>query len=318
MARPFRFIAPMPLLDQPVGHWRDAVRRIEDLGFSTVSISDHFTRGWVMEPMAALLAAADATKNLRVLTLVLGNDYRHPVLLHKAAATIDVFSEGRIELGLGTGWLASEYAAAGLQFDPPPTRVARLAESVRVVKGLFGPEALTFEGAYYQVRQLDGLPKPVQQPHPPILVGGGSRRVLEMAAREADIVSVHCSLGEGALGPAAAADLAAERVATKVGWVRAAAAAAGRPDYELELQFSIYMCRITGTVGHGAEAASSFAGLLQADPRLVAESPAVLCGTVSQCVELLQERRERYGFSYIKFSADVDQVAPIVARLAGT
>src|ERR1051326_6303402 len=207
MAHPFRFIAPMPSLDQPVGRWRDAVRRIEDLGFSTVSVSDHFTQGWVMEPRVALRAAAEASQHLRVLSLVLANDYRHPVLLHKTAATIDVFSEGRLELGLGSGWLASEYAAAGIPFDAPAVRIARLEESIKILKGLFAAQPLSFEGAHYRLHQVDGLPKPVQRPHPPLLIGGGGRRVLELAAREADIVSVHCNLAEGAHGPAAAADL---------------------------------------------------------------------------------------------------------------
>ncbi|MBV9328792.1 MAG: TIGR03621 family F420-dependent LLM class oxidoreductase [Chloroflexi bacterium] len=317
MARPFRFIAPVPPLNQPVARWRDALQRIEDLGFSSVSISDHFTRGWVMEPTVAMLAAAEATRHLRVLSLVLANDYRHPVLLHKAAATIDVFSEGRLELGLGTGWLASEYAAAGFPFDAPGERVARLEESIHVLKGLFGSDAFSFEGAHYRIQHLDGLPKPVQQPHPPLLIGGGSRRVLELAAREADIVSVHGSLREGELGPAAATDLAGDRVAAKVSWVRAAAERANRLD-DIELQFSVYMCHVTDSVSQRAAATSSFAGLLEADPRLLAESPAVLCGSVEQCVDLLQERRERYGFSYLKLSADVQAVAPIVARLTGT
>jgi probable F420-dependent oxidoreductase len=318
MVRPFRFIAPVPSLDQPVRCWRDAVRRIEDLGFSSLSVSDHFTRGWRMEATAALLAAAEASERLRVLSLVLANDYRHPVLLHKTAATIDVFSEGRLELGLGTGWLANEYAAAGIPFDPPATRVARLEESIHVLKGLFAPAPLSFEGVHYRIHQLDGLPKPVQQPHPPLLVGGGSRRVLELAAREADIVSVHCALREGVLGPAAAADLGADRVAAKVGWVRSAAERAGRSRDEFELQFSVYLCQVTDSSSPTSPPGSSFAGLLEADPELIASSPAVLWGTVDQCVDLLQERRERYGFSYLKLSADVDMVAPIVARLAGS
>jgi alkanesulfonate monooxygenase SsuD/methylene tetrahydromethanopterin reductase-like flavin-dependent oxidoreductase (luciferase family) len=196
--------------------------------------------------------------------------------------------------------------------------VSRLEESIHILKGLFASEPFSFEGAHYSVRQLDGLPKSIQVPHPPLLVGGGSRRVLELAGREADIVSVHCALREGVLGPAAAADLAADRVAEKVDWVRQASGRSGRSWEDVELQFSVYMCHVTDSTKQATAHRSSFAGLLEADANLIADSPAVLCGTVGECVDLLQERRERFGFSYIKLSADVQNVAPIVARLAGT
>jgi probable F420-dependent oxidoreductase len=308
----------MPRLEGSVRAWRDAVRRIESLGFDSVAVSDHLTRGWVMEPTAAMLAAAEATERLRVLSLVLGNDFRHPVLLHKTAAMIDVLSDGRLELGLGAGWLRDDYEASGIAYDAPAVRLARLEESLQVVKGLFGPEPLTFRGEHYAIEALDGLPKPVQTPHPPLLVGGGGKRVLRLAAHEADIVSVHCNLRRGELDEGAASDLAAERVDEKVGWVRAAADEAGRSIDELELQFTVYLCRVTDAPSAADAGASSFAGLLAADPSLAEDSPAVLIGSVEQCIERLQERRERYGFSYLKLGNDLDNVAPIVARLAGT
>jgi probable F420-dependent oxidoreductase len=316
--RPFRFIAPMPRLEGSAREWRDSLRRIESLGFDTVGVSDHLTRGWVMEATAALLAAAEATERLRVLSLVLGNDFRHPVVLHKTAAMIDVLSDGRLELGLGAGWMRSDYDASGIAYDPPAVRLARLEESLRVIKGLFGPEPLTFRGDHYTIDALEGLPKPVQAPHPPLLVGGGGKRVLGLAAREADIVSVHCNLRRGELDEGAASDLSAERVEEKVGWVRAAAEEAGRSIDELELQFTTYLCHVTDAPSSEGATGSSFAGLLAADPELLERSPAVLIGTVDECVERLRERRERYGFSYLKLGGDVDNVAPIVARLAGT
>jgi probable F420-dependent oxidoreductase len=318
MSRPFRFIAPMPRLEGSPRGWRDAVRRVEALGFATVSVSDHLTRGWVMEPTAAMLAAAEATERLRVLSLVLGNDFRHPAVLHKTAATIDLLSEGRLELGLGAGWMRSDYDATGVPYDPPKVRLERLEESLRVIKGLFGPEPLTFHGSHYRITELDGLPKPVQAPHPPLLVGGGGRRVLGIAAREADVVGVHCNLRRGELDEEAAADLAAERVEEKVGWVREAAREAGRSPDELELQFSTYLCRITDAPRSAQASVSSFARLLEADPDLVARSPAVLVGSVEECAEKLRERRERYGLSYLNLGGDVENVAPLVARLAGT
>jgi probable F420-dependent oxidoreductase len=317
MRRPFRFIAPMPRLEGSPRRWRDAVRRIEALGFATVSISDHLTRGWVMEPTAAMTAAAEATERLRVLSLVLGNDFRHPVVLHKTAATIDLLSEGRLELGLGAGWMRSDYEATGVPYDPPKVRLERLEESVRVIKGLFGPEPLTFHGSHYRITGLDGLPKPVQRPHPPLLVGGGGRRVLGIAAREADVVGVHCNLRRGELDRDAAADLAAERVEEKVGWVREAAIEAGRSPEQLELQFSTYLCRITDAPRSAQASVSTFAEYLAGDPDLVARSPAVLVGSVEECAERLEERRERFGLSYLNLGGDVENVAPLVARLAG-
>jgi probable F420-dependent oxidoreductase len=314
--RPFRFLAPMPRLDQPAGRWRDAVRRIEDLGFATVSISDHFTRGWVMEPVVAMTAAAAATDRLRVLSLVLGNDYRHPVLVHKAMATLDVLSEGRVEIGLGAGWMRSDYQAAGLPYDEPAARIERLEESVVVLKGLFGPGPLTFDGAHYRIDGLDGLPKPVQRPHPPLLVGGGGCRVLSVAGRHADIVSVNPSLRDGVVTAELLEDATAERIDQKVGWVREAAAAAGRRPDEVELQLNLLVCQVTGGAGQASRAVSSLAG--GADPGLLEKSPAVLHGSVAQCVEALQERRERFGISYVNLGGEVEAAAPIVARLAGT
>jgi probable F420-dependent oxidoreductase len=314
--RPFRFMAPMPRLDQPPGRWCDAVRRIEDLGFATVSISDHFTRGWVMEPLVAMTAAAAATERLRVLSLVLGNDYRHPVLVHKAMATLDVLSEGRVEIGLGAGWMRSDYQAAGIPYAKPAARIERLEESVVLLKGLFGSEPLTFTGAHYRIDGLDGLPKPVQRPHPPLLVGGGGRRVLSVAGRHADIVSVNPSLREGVVTAELLEDATAERIDQKVAWVREAAAAVGRWPEEVELQLNLLVCQVTSRNGPVSRAVSSLAG--GADPTLLEKSPAILAGSVAQCVEALQERRERFGISYVNLGVDVEAVAPIVARLAGT
>ncbi|HEX5940451.1 MAG TPA: LLM class flavin-dependent oxidoreductase, partial [Dehalococcoidia bacterium] len=204
MARPFRFSARMPELKGDTANWRDSLKQIEDAGFSTVAVPDHFTQGSVWEPFVTLMAAAGATSTLRLLPLVAGNDYRHPVMLHKAAASLEALSDGRLELGIGAGWMISDYEAAGMPYDEPGVRVSRFEESVQIVKGLFAEEPLTYEGRYYKITALDGLPKPVQKPHPPILIGGGGKRVLSIAAREADIISVNANLKDGAVGPGAA------------------------------------------------------------------------------------------------------------------
>ena len=316
MAQPFRFVASMPRLDQPPDRWREALQRIEDLGFAAVSVSDHFTRGWVMEPIVALMAAADATRDLRVQSLVLNNDLRHPVMLHKALATIDVLSGGRLEVGLGAGWMLSDYTAAGLPCDPPATRVARLEESVRIVKGLFAASPLSFAGHHYRIEALDGLPKSAQRPHPPLLLGGGGRKMLELAAREADIVSVYPNLRSGlSYSPE---ELSPERMAVKIGWVTAAAAAAGRSMEEIELHLSLFVCHVSESQSSARSNLSSHAAALQADPLLLERSPAVLSGTTEQCVEAILERRETYGFSCFHVGSEVEATAKVVARLAGT
>jgi probable F420-dependent oxidoreductase len=303
----------MPRLTGSVAAWRAELRRIEDLGYSAVAISDHFTRGWVMDPIVAMTAATEATTTLRVLSLVLGNDYRHPVMLHKSLATLDVLSGGRVEVGLGAGWMPSDYAAAGIPFDPAGVRIDRLAEAVDVLKGLFAPQPLTYHGKHYQISGLDGLPKPVQAPHPPLLIGGGSRRVLELAGTVADIVGINASMRSGAGPGSAVLDLTGERVAAKLSTVRAAAAAAGRDPAALRYQISILSLRVDG----GTPWVSSLAADVT-DPAVLAASPAVLHGSVEQCVETLQRRREEFGLDYIQFGGDPVAAAPIVARLAGT
>jgi probable F420-dependent oxidoreductase len=297
---------------------RDDLARIEDIGFDSVAVSEHLSLGWWMEPLTCLMVAAQANARLRLLTLVLSNDFRHPVILHKMAASLDVLSGGRLELGLGAGWLAQDYAAAGVQFDTSLVRIARLREAVRVLKGLFGPSPYSMQGEHYQIRDLNGQPKSAQKPHPPLLIGGGGRTVLSLAAAEADIIGIHCNLRSATLASAAAADLGLERISDKVEWVRRAAAAAGRSMEALELQLSIYLCEVTDSASSAQATTSVFSDLIRAEPRLVETSPAVLVGSVEQCIDALCERRERFGFSYIKLGGDVAAVAPIVSRLAGT
>jgi probable F420-dependent oxidoreductase len=308
----------MPSIAQPPSQFRDALARIEEIGFDSVAVSEHLSLGWRMEPFTALLLAAQANSRLRLLTLVLSNDFRHPAILHKLAASVDMVSGGRLELGLGAGWMSDDYAATGLRFDASSVRIARLGESIRVLKGLFGPEPCSFDGQYYKISCLDGQPKPVQKPHPPFLIGGGGRKVLSLAAAEADIVGIHCNLGSAALGQSAVGDLALDRISEKVDWVRRQALGAGRSLDSLELQLSIYLCHVTSSASTAHGATSVFSDLIRADPKLVESSPAVLIGSVQQCIDTLRERRERLGISYIKLGGNLDALAPIVSRLAGT
>lgn len=316
VVRPFRFIASMPILSLPVPAWQARLHRIEALGFSTVAISDHFTRGWAMDPLVTLAAAAASTQTLRLLTLVLANDYRHPVFVHKAAATIDVLSEGRLELGIGAGWMRSEYEAAGLHYDPPKTRRERLEEAVAVIKGLFGPEPFDFAGRHYEITGLDGLPKPLQKPHPPIAVGGGGPRMLALAGRIADIAGVNANLGRGTLDVHPVLDMCPERMAEKVGFVRDGARSAGRDPADVELELSLLLCRVVASGSDTEEVLDRTATSWGVPIAAIESSPAVLVGTVDRCAELLEERRERYGFSYVHVGSDVENAAPLVARLA--
>jgi probable F420-dependent oxidoreductase len=299
----------MPKLDQSVDRWRDALRRIEDLGFSTVSVSDHFTQGWVMEPTIAMALAAEATSSLRVLSLVLGNDYRHPVMVHKAMATLDVLSKGRVEVGLGAGWLLSDYRAADIPYDSAGVRVERLEESLQV---------LNFSGKHYRITALEGLPKPLQRPRPPLLVGGGRRRILSVAGRHADIIGINPSLQHGVVSAEAILDMTPERVAQKVGWATEAAETAGRSATDIEYQASMLICRVESSAGPAEAAVSSLAARADVDPDVLARSPVALAGSVQQCIERLLENRERFGISYVNLGGNVDAVGPIVQRLAGS
>jgi len=285
--RPFRFTISMP----PLGpDWRDQLHRIEDLGFSSVSISDHITGGWQMEPIVAMTVAAETTTRLRVLAMVFCNDFRHPVLLHRSMANLDVFSGGRVEVGLGAGWKEADYRALGLPFDTPVQRITRLAQSIEVIKDLFA----------------DGVPRPVQQPHPPLLVGGGGPRILELAGRTADIVGLSPRLPGEHVTP--------ELLRHKVGWVRAAADAAGRPPEALELQQSIVDVRLTH---HGAEHRWSSSLARTIPPDALAASPYALHGDLSACVDTLVRRRAEYGISYLHLGGNLAAAALIVEQLAG-
>lgn len=319
MARPFRFLAQLPQQPQALSAWRDQIRRIEDLGFSTVAVSDHFTQGSTIEPVVAMSVAASVTSRLRVLCLVFGNDYRHPVLVHRSMALLDVLSEGRVEVGLGAGWMRTDYEAASIPYDPPGLRISRLQEAITIVKGLFGEAPFSFSGTHYSITALDGVPKPVQQPHPPLVIGGGGRRVLGIAAREAEVVSVTVTSTGGEVRPEQVArEMSAEGVAAKIGWVRAAAETAGRLPEDLEIHLGM-VCTLTDSAEQARAAIDTIAKTYSADPAAVEKSPAVLVGTLDQCVETLQERRERFGISYISFVfSEPGAVAPLVARLAGT
>jgi probable F420-dependent oxidoreductase len=298
--------------------WGTTARQAEQLGYSTLFIRDHFIPdpfGDQFAPMIALMAAADATRTLRVGSLVLDNDYRHPVVLAKEAATLDVLSHGRFELGLGAGWAKAEYQQAGISFDAPGIRVGRLEEAVHVIKGLFASEPLTFSGTHYHIDQLNGYPKPIQRPHPPILIGATGKRMLAIAAREANTIGIlnsDYSTGVEIDDPLKRSPAA---VAEKVQWIRQAA---GERFDHVELNMVIAPI-LTSDRRQGAEQCARQHGWNTIRPENVLEMPSIFIGSVEQISEQMDERRERFGFSYyIVSDADVETFAPIVARLAGS
>ena len=309
MPRKFRF--GIQTSRAPTGEaWTDKARKIEDLGFSTLFMPDHFEDQFA--PMPALMAVAGATTSLRVGTLVFDNDYRHPLVLAKELATLDVLSGGRLEVGIGAGWMRSDYDQSGIAHDPPGVRIDRLRESLTILKGLFADEPFSFSGRHYHVQNHNGTPKPAQRPHPPILIGGGGKRVLRLAAREADIVGVNFSLAEGVVNPTVAQTGSAAATAEKIGWIREGA---GPRFEELELNVTVF---VTAVTEDRAAFAERIAGGFALTPAEVLESPHVLVGSVDQIVDDLQRRREEFGFSYVVFSGDLyEQTAPIVKRLAG-
>ena len=317
MKRPFRFVTPLPVLQPPISAWGDSLRRIEDMGFSAVSVSDHLIGGWSMEPLAALGAAAALTSRLRLMTLVVNSDLRHPALLHKSALTVDRASEGRLELGLGAGWLADEYRALGVPFDPPAERVARFAETVQILKRLFAGERVVFRGQHHVIDGLDGAPMPVQRPHPPILLAGGSRSIVELAGSQADIAGVAPVIRADGRNDVRLEELRPDRVERKLGWLREAARTAGRQADVVELQLNPIATLLEKQPPLTESWMRDLEGDILSDPLLAMNSPYVLVGSVDQWCDRLIEIRERFGFSCIRLPGDAAATRPIVERLAG-
>jgi probable F420-dependent oxidoreductase len=311
--RKFRFAAQLSKApDGTARSWAEQARKAEDLGYSALLMPDHF--GDQLAPVPALAAVAGATSTLRMGSLVFGNDYRHPLVLAKEAATLDVLSEGRFELSLGAGWMRTDYDESGIAYDPPRTRVDRFEEAVAVLTGLLrSPEPFTFDGEYYHVHEHTLLPRPVQQPGPPLIIGGGGKRILSFAARHADIVSINVNLRDGTGGPETAPNATPERTREKIGWVKEAA---GERFDSLELNSLIGFVMITDDASGIVEAMAPHFGI---DAKDALHIPLALIGTLDEMAEELRWRREEYGISYWSIEADSwEQLAPVVSELTGT
>jgi len=292
-----------------------AARKAEAQGYSSMLIPDHLLPVWSALP--ALLAAAMATKRLRVGTFVLNNDLRHPAILAKDASTVDVLTDGRLELGIGAGWNKPEYDAAGYRWDSAGVRIDRLVESVAILKGLWAGGPFTFSGRHYQVTNLENHPVPAQKPHPPLMVGGGGKRLLTFAGAEADIIG----LAPRATNPINPSTFLLPATREKVDWVREAA---GERFVELELNTYPSLGEVTVTSKAKALARALSDRLVARfggqpiDPDDLLDSPHFWAGTRRQLAEKVRRLNREMGINYFMISGDLDAFAPVVEELTGT
>ena len=322
MTRPFRFGLQSFNTTSPQD-WRDQARHAEALGFSTFSVADHVigpgpalaaTNHPVQDIAAipAMVVAIEATSTISIGSRVFCTDYRQPVMFAKELATLAYFAEGRLEIGLGAGWLQGEYEAMGVPWDPAGVRIDRMEETLAVIRAHFADGEVDVDGTHVHATGFVGVPK-VPTGLPPIMIGGGAPRVLGIAGREADIVSLNFDNSSGKIGPAGVGSSTAELTAQKIDWIRAGA---GDRFDDLELEIAGYFTVVTDD---REDMLSKMAPMFGLEPAVFAEHPHALIGSVESICDQLVERRETYGISYITFAGRmVDAVAPIVERLAGT
>jgi probable F420-dependent oxidoreductase len=304
---PFRFAVQQASAGS-AEEWAALARRAESLGYDLLVMPDHL--GHQLSPFAALAAVASATTRLRIGAFVFANDYRHPLMLAREAATLDVLSGGRFELGLGAGWMTSDYRELGMAYDPAPRRVDRLEEAVPIVKRLLAGETVTHHGEHYQMdRASAGVPT-VQKPRPPLAIGGGGPRMLRLAAREADIVGLIPGFSER--GWHLFGQATEKATAEKIGRIREAAG-----DRFEQLEINVWTAS-AGLVGKGNSILGSAAAATMGAATAVYGSPYVLYGTLGAVRERLLRRREELGVSYYTIpSRSMESMAPLVEALAG-
>jgi len=315
MQKPFRFGVQLSSL--PAVDWVQRLRRIEALGYASIFWPDHFGTQW--EPVAALAAAAAVTQRLAVGSLVYDVDYRHPVVLAKSAATIHLLSGGRHEFGIGAGWMETDYREAGMPYDRVGVRIERLDEALQVILSMWQNERTSFDGRHYRIRGIAQAAELPQGSRPRILIGGGGRRLLGLAGRYADIIGINPAIPAGRVLPETPADLAPERVREKVGWVREAAAKAGRDPEALEFSSLSFVVAISDDPKPLREALARSSGMSVEE---VADAPLFLTGSASEIRERLLRRREETGISYVVIQGRDEAVLErfaeaVVAPLSG-
>jgi probable F420-dependent oxidoreductase len=322
MSKPFRF-GLQAYAPNSGKEWRELARKAEASGFSSFHLADHIigpgpaltATGHPVQTVAAIPAmavAAEATSTIKVGCRVLCVDYRNPVMLAKEVATLDFFSEGRLELGLGAGWLQGEYEAIGVPFDRAGVRIDRFEEVIALLRASFADGELNIDTPHVHAVGFEAVPKPFTKSGPPIMIGGGAKRILTIAGREADIVSLNFNNSSGKLGAAGIGSSTAELTDQKIQWIKDGAGA--RFD-EIEIEIAAYFTIVTPD-GEGTRA--KMAPMFGMTPEVFAEHPNALIGSVDEICDRIVERRERFGISYVSFGASViDAVIPVVERLAG-
>lgn len=320
MTNPFRF--GLQTFNAESGKaWAEKARKAEALGYSAFHLADHLLgpgpalarTNHPEQNVAAIPAmayAAAVTSTIKIGCRVFCIDYHNPLVLTKSALTIDLLSDGRLEFGLGAGWLQDEYAAIGLAFDPPGVRIDRLADVVEGVKAFRAGGMLDVNNKTLHWREFEGVPQPVGRV--PIMIGGGSPRVLRLAGREADIVSLNFNNRAGVIGPDGVVMSSKEETQRKLGWVREGA---GDRFDALEIEIGAYF---TFVMDNPEPVLHGMAGSFGMTPEQMREHPHALFGSVDTVCEELQRRRELHGISYVTVGETaMDAFAPVVARLAG-
>jgi probable F420-dependent oxidoreductase len=304
--RPFRFA--VYAFSAPSGEaWAGFARRAEELGYDTLLVPDHLSRQ--LSPIAALSAAAAVTSRLRIGPYVFANDFRHPLIMAREAATLDVLSGGRLELGLGAGWRRSDYRQLGYAYAAPGRRVDRLVEALGIVKRLLAGETVTHRGEHYTLEGARIAPMPVQRPVP-LHIGAGGPRMLRLAAREADIVGLIPQFTRG--GIPRLTDATEGALARKVALLRAAAG-----DRFSALELSVY-CADAGMVGSGHSLLGSVGSAAKHAVVAPVGSPYLLYGTLGALRDRLERRREALGISHYAIPHHaLESMAPLVESLAG-
>ena len=322
MTKPFRF-AVQSFNAQSAKEWKDRARAVEDLGYSALHLADHLLgRGPALTKtnhplqnlaaVAAIATAAAVTTRLKVGCRVFCVDYRPAIVLIKEAMTLDLLSDGRLEFGLGAGWLEEEYHATGIRFDNPGARISRLEHVIEAYRAFASNGTMHIANDTVKWRDFEGAPRPIQKPHPPLMIGGGAPRILKLAGREASIVSLNFNNRAGVIGPDGIRSSSAEETDHKIAWIREGAGA--RFD-TLELEVGAYFTTVTPNARTALTQLAQTLGLTEAQ---VSEHPHALIGSIDGIAETLLGRRERFGISYVTVpDAAMAAFAPIVAKLAG-
>jgi probable F420-dependent oxidoreductase len=303
--RPFRFAVGAPFAIPTRKSLVDHARFAERAGFSISTFPDHFFLP--LSPLVALIAAAEATERIRVGPLMLANGLRHPAVLAKELASVDLLTSGRLEVGIGAGWIADDFAAIGVEMETPQTRIRRLSEAVDILKGIWGSDRFAYDGDMYRVAESPCLPRPTQPGGPPLLIGGGGRRILSLAAARADVVSI----AAGPIG-AGGAHGSPQALTERTAWIDEVNRATGR-DPERHLLISAVV------ESRDRRQAAREAMVPPVEEAEVLDSPFVLLGTKRDMAEQLRETRERWGISYFSVMESAARAfAPVIDILGGS